>query len=410
MICPRCGTSSPDQSRFCPGCGGALTPIGGRGGWYVLAGSVILGLGLLIALIVVGGPLIQATLAGQAVAPSVVVLPVPTNTPRPHAQTATLPPPTSTPIPAIVIATPPTGTVPPVAAPTSTPIPAIVAAPSSTPATLPLFPRDRLLAALQPAGGSAGVLVYDVASGTLVMQQQPDQVFPAASLIKLPIVLTVYQLAQQGQLDLSQTITMRASDKVGGTGSLQNQPDGSSYQISDLCDRMLRESDNTAGNLILGRIGFAAVNSTMDALGAPQTRVRRLFLDEAARRAGRENTTTPRDMLHLLQIVQQGSGIDPTARLAILTAMQHNVDRTMLPALLPPQTIIAHKVGSLLAIQHDVGIVELSGRTYLVVLMTQNLSSNAAGITALAQASLVIYTYEQQLPAAALSPAQALDG
>jgi beta-lactamase class A len=276
---------------------------------------------------------------------------------------------------------PPSPIVPPTTIPpTDTPLP---------PTAIP-FPDQQLTSILDATGGTFGIAIYDITHDKLIYTRNQNQVFPAASLTKLPIVLTAYHLAQQGQFDLNQEITLRSEDVVGGTGSLQNESVDSRYSYRELCRRMIVDSDNTAGNIVLNRIGYDAVNNYMSQLGTQQTKVQRLFMDFAARDAGRDNLTTPADMLLILQIIAQGDTQE------ILNFMQHNKDRVKLPAQLPLNAVVANKTGTLPGIEHDVGLINIPERTYIIIVMSQDLPDNQNGISAIAQFSQDVYKWFTQ--------------
>ncbi|MCG8352903.1 MAG: serine hydrolase [Chloroflexales bacterium] len=279
------------------------------------------------------------------------------------------------------------------------------AMPTSTPAVaLPPFPEQQLETMLNQAGGDFGVMAYNEQHDALVYRRNTDQVFPAASLINLPIALTVYDLAQRGELSLDQQLVMEASDITQGNGVIRNDPIGTSYSLRELCRYMLRNSDNTAGNMILKHIGFAPVNALMGRLGANQTQVQRYFLDLELRQTGRDNLTSPADMLLLLQQLEPGTLLDLGATQELLTALIQNPDRSKLLALFPPNISVAHKTGTLPVtdnqnngVEHDVGIVILSDQRYIVVLMSHNLPDNEAGRAAIAGSSSLIFEYMQRL-------------
>lgn len=281
--------------------------------------------------------------------------------------------------------------------PSSTPIPP----PTPTP-QLPPFPAKELNSILQSAGGVFGVAMYDLTSDQTVYEQNAEQSFSAAGLINLPIVITVYALAQQGQLDLNEQLTMQPGDIVGGTGVLQTHAPGTIYTIRELCAFMLTVSDNTATNMVLRHIGgFDVVNARMDTLGARQTRVERFLMDLESRQAGFDNWTSPGDMLLLLQQVELGTSIGEMGKQEILAAMAYSSDRNKIPARLPPGAKIRNRTGTLPApdsAEHDIALIELpSGRQYIVVIMGKYVRNNQAGVQAIAEASRLIFDYANQL-------------
>lgn len=270
-----------------------------------------------------------------------------------------------------------------------------VAAPTAAPANLatqldPLFNQN---------SGTFGVLVVDPVSGSQRYSRNAGRVFPAASLIKVPIAITVYQAASQGTISLDTVLTLEASDIVGGTGSLQHAAPGSTYTVRELTTRMLSDSDNTAANMLIDHLGgFALVNQTMQQAGATQTVLQRRMMDFEARAAGRDNFTTPADMALLLQQVYTGTLPDAAGAQAIVNALAQTTNRQKIPAQLPPAVVVSHKVGTLPQVEHDAGIVQVPAQPYILVVMSQGLATNASGINTIAAASRIVYDTTVQSP------------
>jgi beta-lactamase class A len=185
---------------------------------------------------------------------------------------------------------------------------------------------------------------------------------------------------------------MDANVIVGGTGTIQYDPPGSSYTVRELVARMLYESDNTAANMLIDHLGgFAPVNQTMQQIGATQTVLQRRMMDFEARAAGRDNVTTPADMALLLQLLYQGALPDAAGAQEIINALAQTTDRQKIPAQLPPTVVVAHKIGVLPQVEHDAGLVLVPNQPYILVSMGKELASNAAGINTIATASRLIY-------------------
>src|SRR4029079_9179421 len=128
---------------------------------------------------------------------------------------------------------------------------------------------------------------------------------------------------------------------------------------------MLVDSDNTASNMVLSHIGFDQVNALMEELGARDTKVERLFFDDAARRAGKDIRTSPRDIGLILRKLLQSEATGDTGTRELLEAMARNTDRDKLPAGVPAQVQVMNKTGVLPeadgGIEHDAGIFEIPG-------------------------------------------------
>ncbi len=272
----------------------------------------------------------------------------------------------------------------PAAAPVIEPTAVPVAAPANMPAEL-----DQLF---NQTAGTFGVVLADASSGTQQYQRNAGVVFPAASLIKLPIAVTVYQWAAQGRLSLDSMLTMDAEVIVGGTGSIQYTAPGSRYTVRELVARMLYDSDNTATNMLIDHLGgFDPVNQLLQQIGTTQTVLQRRMMDFEARAAGYDNLTTASDMTLLLQRLYAGTMPDPAGAQEIIAALTRTGDRQKIPAGVPPDVVVAHKTGVLPQIEHDAGIVLAPGQPYILVVLSQDLASNAVGVSTIAEASRMVY-------------------
>ena len=81
-------------------------------------------------------------------------------------------------------------------------------------------------------------------------------------MIKLPLALALVDA--QPPIDLDRSVRLLTDQRVEGTGSWDNAPAGSSATLRDLVGYALRESDNTAANQLIARLGMAAVNRYLD--------------------------------------------------------------------------------------------------------------------------------------------------
>ena len=113
--------------------------------------------------------------------------------------------------------------------------------------------------------GELGVYVKTLQDGQ-VFSHGADQVWYLGSTAKVPIAIAVLQQVDAGRLKLTDTLVLRDTDKVDGSGPLVwNQP-GTSYSIDVLLRRMLGDSDNTAANLLVRGVGEDSLNRSAAAL------------------------------------------------------------------------------------------------------------------------------------------------
>jgi len=270
-------------------------------------------------------------------------------------------------------------------------------------------------------GGIVGVSATQLATGRHLGYRE-DQLFPTASVIKLPLIVTLYEDALAGRIDLSERVAYREDTKVAGSGVLQYLDDGLDPTLRDLAVLMMSVSDNTATDLLFDRVGKARIEATMDRLGLPSIRapfdIREMLMelvdmdhskpggyDELRRllrvsagSGGRSmipeqaDRTTPADMCKLLELLESRAILDDDACTAIIELMKRIQSSTRIPGLLPKGTVVAHKTGSYRRLRNDVGIVYAPNGPYVVALFARELARDTIDDdVALARISLAIY-------------------
>jgi len=209
-----------------------------------------------------------------------------------------------------------------------------------------------------------------------------DEVFPAASLAKVGIAVEVVRRASLGQFALDERFDTSAEPRVGGGGLLDYLDPATRLTLRELCLLMLAVSDNTAANFLLDLVGMGEVNETLSRLNLTHTRMARHFMDFAARRAGRDNTTSAQDMLALLSLIR-GDALPGARTVRELLLAQQVADE--IKQRLPPETPVALKTGSLDAsntegaVYHAAGFMQgLAGSAVFCVLTADQADPVAA--------------------------------
>lgn len=224
--------------------------------------------------------------------------------------------------------------------------------------------------AIRRCPATVGLAIKHLESGETLAWRAEER-FPAASVIKVSILVEALRQAEAGQLRLEERIAVRKADIVGGFGILKDLGSVEALGLLDLLTLMIIISDNTAANLCIGRLGMAAVNAAMASLGLASTVLQRMMMDMPARERGLDNFTTPADAARLLELLATERVLTPRGSrhaLEILTRQQVN-DR--LPLLLPAGVQVAHKTGELPGIRHDIGIVWTTRSRVVVAALTK---------------------------------------
>jgi beta-lactamase class A len=218
---------------------------------------------------------------------------------------------------------------------------------------------------------------------------------PAASTIKVPVMVAVFRELANGKFDLTHRVTLLARDKDWGSGELCDAPAGTTYAVSTLLDKMIDISDNTATNMLIRLVGLHAINTTMLDLGLEHTKLKDDVRTEGwSIRA--ELRTSPNDLVHLLAMMARRQLIDEWSSNEMVTILEGNEFNSLLPAPLPG-VVIAHKTGSLFDTLNDAGIVYADNGPYVIAIMTTGLPSLSMGRTFIHDISRLTYHDEQRL-------------
>src|SRR5258708_24538225 len=154
--------------------------------------------------------------------------------------------------------------------------------------------------------GVLGLALKDLTSGEEFFIH-PDEVMPQASSIKIAVLADLYLQAQQGKLKLTDEYTVRKEDLVDGSDIMQGlSPGVTRLTLRDLATMMIPVSDTSATNVLIERVGLDNVNTMLAGLGLHATRLRRKMMDLKAASEGRENVSTPREMMTLLAGLHAG--------------------------------------------------------------------------------------------------------
>jgi beta-lactamase class A len=300
--------------------------------------------------------------------------------------------------------------------------------------------RTHITQAMTEARGRMGVAIKHLESGVEIAVNA-DEKFPMASTFKLPVLVTLYDRAKKGQVKWDETVDIGVHDQHLGSGDLSYLYDvpGVKLSLHNVANLMMMVSDNSGADICLTRAGVNNVNALMASLGAGDLHVDRptqeLILDYQGRDTARlkgmtlaeiqkraaadappqtnavearfkrddafaadpRDQATPRAFVTLLEKMWRGEVVDKASSDAMLETMKRcRTGAGRIKGLLPPNTVVAHKTGTIGGVVDDVGIIYLpddAGHVAIAVMSKQTRATDVEVERAIAQIARYAYDY-----------------
>jgi len=255
--------------------------------------------------------------------------------------------------------------------------------------------------------GVAGMAAHNLTTGERVGVNDALS-FPTASMIKIVVLLELVRACAAGRAVWSERVTLRRSDRTIGSGLLLDFDEGANLTLRDLAVMMMAISDNTATNILIDRLGKAAINQAAREAGMTETELRnRIDFDLIRESNDNLAVTTPRDFARFLAALRRGEVVPPGQVEQVLGIMriQKYIEplRKHLPfnpygAEIgePPEVWVASKTGSLKGARCEGGIVHTPRAEWSLCVMTRDCPDEAwtsehAGVRLLSEVSRVVY-------------------
>ena len=241
---------------------------------------------------------------------------------------------------------------------------------------------SRVTSLTDPHGASVSVAAVPLdrttlAPGSGAIEISADTRRKSASIIKLFILACALDEIAEGSLSLDETLVMTATNIVGGSGVIAGRGAGTAFSIDELLLQMISQSDNTAANMLIDRLGFEAVNAEAAKLGCPQTSLARKMMDTAAQARGVDNFTSANDAATVLQKIAAGGIATPDLCARAREYLLAQTDARGIVEGVPAGISVAHKTGTLSDAQHDAAIV-YAEQPFILVVLTEGLAREDA--------------------------------
>lgn len=262
---------------------------------------------------------------------------------------------------------------------------------------------ERITQITEDAGGTWGISLQDLGTGES-WELNGHELFYSASVIKIPIMIAVFAASHRNEISLSDRLTVKLEDMVGGSGVLQHMTPGIQLSITDLMTLMIIQSDNTATNMLIDLVGTEAIQHTMKDIGLVKSKFFHKMMTQEVDRKG-FNEITAHEMTDMLKKIATGKIISVYACEQMIDILKKQQISNSLPAKIPEQdepvigTLkqweIAHKTGNVSGIRHDVGIFYVGKRTLIASVLTRGLN-NLESPEIIGRIGLEIYQYLTQ--------------
>lgn len=230
-----------------------------------------------------------------------------------------------------------------------------------------------------------GIYVYDFKTSSSFELNQDDS-FEAASLTKVPVLMTVFDEIQVGRMSMDQMLKIDPNDwQVYGTSVLKYKGPNTTYSVRELLWYLANRSDNTAFQKFVNLLGTKKVGTNLYDWGFKTSDITK-------------NVTTPREMVRMFDLMYNGKLIKKDKlNQEMLGLMVKTNEEDRIPAGVPDGVRVIHKTGNAIGALQDAGVVELTNRPYSLAVLQDNVNNEDEAEKLTAEISKIIYDYIRNL-------------
>jgi|SRR5580658_5318236 beta-lactamase class A len=262
-----------------------------------------------------------------------------------------------------------------------------------------------LAESIRKSGADVGV-AFRTLDGRAEWFYRADEVFHAASTMKIPVLIELYHQVRQGKLKLDDSFTVKNEFRSLADGSMytldpadDSEADlykavGQTRTVRQLCELMITVSSNLATNLLIEKLGVENIRASLRSLHADGMNILRGVEDNKAFQKGLNNTTTARGLLVLLEAMARGEAVDAQSSRQMIEILERQKFNEGIPAGLPPGTQVAHKTGEITKIHHDAAIV-FAPRPFVLVVLVRGIADTKESAALMADITRQLYQATQ---------------
>jgi beta-lactamase class A len=239
-----------------------------------------------------------------------------------------------------------------------------------------------------------------------------EATFESASVVKIAILTEAMAEVKEGSIDLSERWTLSAEKKADGSGTLLILDSGLNPTWNDLITLMIGESDNTATNAWIERLGIEKINTRMAALGFQKIRLYG-SIPSLARRGEQPSPWTgfhlgdvsPREVAEWMARVARGELLSAESSVRIFEYLDKDPSRLRIARRFASENLWAGKTGSMRGVRNDSGILRTKKGRFVLAIFTDGSQAESASsadhpsVLAIADAAkLIVDTWSRGLP------------
>ncbi len=228
--------------------------------------------------------------------------------------------------------------------------------------------REKINATLATTKGDYGFYFEDLTTGAWVGIREKERFIPA-SLLKVPLFVAILKKIEIGELTLTDPILISKEDVDVRSGKLGLKGSGYRITVQKLIGTLLNDSDNTAANALRRLVSQEDLIEARLGLGLPSPK------------AGDQQTlVSPKQYSNIFRSLYLSSYLRRTFSQKALILLAHTSFQEQIPAGVPTDIPVAHKVGMLVSEgnYHDCGIVYAPQKPYLLCIMSQHTTPEEA--------------------------------
>ncbi len=235
-------------------------------------------------------------------------------------------------------------------------------------------------------------IVIETEEGTI--QVNPEEIFPSASLIKVPILIEGFRQSEKGLFDLHEYVKILQTGRVEGSGVIQALSTDIQLKGIDLLTLMIIVSDNSATNRLIELLGMDEINRCMKWLHMKNSELNRMMMDVESRKKGIDNFTTASDMVACLKAIDGQGFLTKENSAQVWRIMEKQQFTNKLVAAFDLEKVqVASKTGELPGVEHDCAIIRYKGRTVYVSALIDKLTNQELGRQSLFHAGKLIVEF-----------------